>query len=225
MYNARTLVNLLMGIREKITPSLSVYCELNLSDCTSVLDLGCGKNSPISRILLDCNGLQLHSVGVDIFKLALLESKNRKIHSDYILGDLTKIEFKDKSFDAVVCLALLEHLPKEDGLCLVKKMEKWAKKILIIAVPNGYQYQDAYDGNSHQIHRSDWNTKDFKEMGFKVHGLHGYRTFRGELGLIKYRPTLFWLMLSDLTQKLVYNLPKYASTLFAVKEIYPKLDK
>lgn len=205
--------NIAREIRNKITPPLTKYLENELKDCKSVLDLGCGNNSPLQYLSIP------YSVGVDIYKPALLESKEKKIHNEYILADITKIEFKEKSFDAIVMIAVLEHLSKEDGLKLIEKMEKWARKKIIIVVPNGFQHQDAYDGNPYQIHRSEWTTKELETLGFRVIGLHGWKALRGELGNIKYKPYSLWLLISDITQKITYHLPNLAATLFAIKNL------
>ena len=217
MNKKENVKNLIRTIRGRIIPPLSDYLRKELRNCTSILDLGCGSNSPISQV----PGIT-YSIGVDIYKPALDESKGKGIHSEYILSDITKVEFKKNSFDAVICLAVLEYLPKEEGLKLIKKMENWARKKIIIAVPNGYQYQDAYDGNPYQVHRSSWSVKEFKELGFKIYGMHGWKVLRGELGKIRFRPTLFWLLISDISQKLTYYSPSLASTLFAVKGLKNK---
>jgi len=143
--------NMARKIREKIAPSMTKYLEKELLNCEFVIDLGCGNNSTLQFLNLP------YSVGVDIYRPALLESKEKRIHTEYILGDITKIEFKEKCVDAIVMTAVLEHLPKGEGLKLIRKIEKWARKKIIIAVPNGYQYQDAYDGNPYQVHKSSWS--------------------------------------------------------------------
>ena len=68
-----------------------IYClKRELKDCQSVLDLGCGPNSPLKF----CN--VKYSIGVDIFEAYLNKSKKNKIHNKYILSDITKIKFKQK---------------------------------------------------------------------------------------------------------------------------------
>lgn len=105
----------LRKIREKITPPLAKYLEKELIGCESVLDLGCGNDSPLNFLNLP------YSIGVDIYLPALLESKEKEIHDEYILGDITKIEFKENSFDAIVMTAVLEHLPKDEGFLLINE--------------------------------------------------------------------------------------------------------
>jgi len=164
----------------KIFPGLVEYLRKELSDCTTALDLGCGCNSPIQY----CN--VLFSIGVELFDAYLEESKKKSIHNQYIKADITKIEFKPKSFDAILCLEVLEHLTKEEGYELIKRMKKWAKKKIIITTPNGYLWQDDYDKNPLQEHRSGWSVKELEKLGFKVYGINGWKKLRGYRGSVKY---------------------------------------
>lgn len=109
-------------IYHKIFPSWIEILKRELSDCKTVLDLGCGYNSPLQY----CN-VQF-SVGVELFEPYLLESYKKRIHDEYIKADITKLEFKPKSFDAVVCIEVLEHLDKNKGYELIQKIEEWVKK-------------------------------------------------------------------------------------------------
>ena len=81
-----------------------------LQGCCSVLDLGCGATSPIHF----CNHIKI-SVGVDLWDFYLAENRKNNLHSVYVKADIKEIGFKPKSFDAVLCSEVLEHLPKEDG--------------------------------------------------------------------------------------------------------------
>ena len=57
--------------------------EKHLKGCQSILDVGCGNNSPISFL-----EEKYTTVGVDAYKPAIEDSKKRKIHDAYILGDI-----------------------------------------------------------------------------------------------------------------------------------------
>lgn len=139
--------------------------------------------------------------------------------NQYIKADIRKLSFKQNSFDAVLALDVLEHLSNEESYELIGKMGEWAKKKVIIFTPNGFVWQNGYDNNSLQIHKSGGSVSELKNRGFKVYGINGYKILRGYTAEIKFEPRLFWIIISDLTQKFTYLFPKYAFQLFCVKTI------
>jgi len=200
-------------IYKKLFTSFVECMERELSDCDTVLDLGCGRNSPIQYYNVP------FSVGVELSEPYLEESKKKGIHNQYMKADIRKVEFKLKSFDAVLCLEVLEHLTKEEGYELIKKMERWARKKIIITTPNEYLRRDGYDNNPLQEHKSGWSVEELEMFGFKVFGMDGCKKLREYKGSVKYKSTLFWEIISVLTQKITYRHPKLAFQLYAVKEI------
>lgn len=194
-------------------PSSNLILKRELSGCDAVLDLCCGHHSPIQR----CN--IPFSVGVEVFEPYLQESKRRGIHSQYIQADIRQIEFKPKSFDAVVAIDLLEHLTKQEGVKLINKMEKWARKKVVIFTTNEYLWQNGYDYNPLQEHKSGWSAEELRKFEFRVCGINGWKRLRGDKASIKYRPAFLRGRISDLTQKITYRCPKLAFQLFAIKKI------
>ena len=190
--------------------------ESHLKNMDSVLDLACGKNSP----LFYCHK-SFFSVGADIFEPYLIQSKEKGIHDDYIVSDVMKISDKvaPKSFDCVVALDLIEHLDKPDGFKLIKIMESIARKKVIIFTPNGFLRQEPYDDNLWQEHKSGWEVDEMKDLGFQVYGQGGLKYLRGERARIKYRPEFFWSRLSYISQKIVEKNPKYSFQLLCVNNL------
>lgn len=191
--------------------------EKELKDIETVLDVGCGSWSPLANVKKS-----FYSVGIDVHKPSIEEIKKKKIHDTYKVGDVLKIGtyFKPKSFDAVVALDVVEHFKKEEGLSLIRQMEKIAKKKVIILTPYGFTKQHPVDGNPFQEHKSGWNIEDFKKRGYKVYGMRGFRFIRtGEYATIKYKPWFFWGLISTLSQFFTYYFPQSAYQLFAVKTI------
>lgn len=92
-----------------------------MDGCENVLDLRCGNNSPLKYIF---NG---HYTGVDIHYPYLLENISNG-RGAYVHGDIRKLMFKSKSFDAVTLLEVLEHMIEEEGRELLKKAEDIARK-------------------------------------------------------------------------------------------------
>lgn len=208
-----SLINTLLPLYRRLFPALHENLKKELASCATVLDLGCGYDSPLRH----CN--VPFSVGVELFDPYLEESKKKALHNEYIKADIRKIELKPRCFDAVIALDVLEHLTKEEGHTLIKKMETWARKKVIIATPNEYLWQDGYHDNPLQEHRSGWSTEELRDIGFRVRGIDGWRGLTGYRGSITYKPALLWRVVSDLSQKITYYYPKLAFKLFAAKEV------
>jgi SAM-dependent methyltransferase len=204
------------------------YClQRELSDCESVLDLGCGPSSPLQH----CRNVK-YSLGVEAFSPYLEESKKKKIHTEYSDKKIEDLDFPENSFDAVIMIEVLEHLPEEAGLEILKKAEKWAKKKVVVSSPNGFVAQKAVDGNELQKHLSGWDCEKMKKLGFVSNGLAGLKFLRQEvqndtmgddlMTSIKFKPKFFWFGIATLSQILVYYIPFLAFELFSVKNVEKK---
>ncbi len=84
----------------------------------------------------------------------LFESKKRNTPRKYPVN-IPQIELISNSFDAVEMIHLVGQLSKQEGIEMTEKAERWAKKKVIIASPNGLS-QDAYDDTPYQRHVSGW---------------------------------------------------------------------
>lgn len=200
-------------VYRRIFPNWIENLKKEISEIDTVLDLGCGYNSPIQY----CK--KGFSMGVELYAPYLLESKKKDIHNQYIKADIREVKFEPNSFDVILCSEVIEHLKKEEGYELLERMEIWAKKKIIITMPNGYIWQDDVDSNKLQQHQSEWYTKELKDLGFKIYGMNGWKKLRGYKGQFKYKPAKLWIVISELTQKITYYLPQYAFQMFAVKNL------
>jgi ubiquinone/menaquinone biosynthesis C-methylase UbiE len=202
----------------------SVYClQRELKGCNSVLDLGCGPFSPLRHCSVR------YALGVDAFLPYLEKSKYRKIHTNYIMADISSLVFPPNSFDAVIMIEVLEHLTKEEGKKLLVDVERWAKKKIIVSSPNGFIPQKEIDQNSYQAHRSGWSVDEMRMLGYQARGMAGWKFLRNEnlsenveeagaiFSTIRFHPAIFWLMISELTQAITYYFPKLAFEIFYVK--------
>jgi len=142
----------------------------------TILDIGCGRGE--STAILNYHG-NYQIVGVDGFRPYLYECKKKGFYRDLLHADVSKLPFKKKSFDIILCLQVIEHLPKEKGFELLSAMEEICKKQIIISTPVGMYGQDEYDGNPLQEHKSFWLPNDFKKLGYRVIG-QGLRLLYGE---------------------------------------------
>lgn len=187
-----------------------------LKNCNSVLDVGCGSWSPLSEIKK-----HFYAEGIDIHKPSLEKAKKNKVHDKYRLGDVKKLDkfYQPKSFDAVVALDLIEHLPKNDGLKLIKKMESIARKTVILLTPNGFTKQDPLEDNPHQVHQSGWGIGELRKLGYRVYGMRGLKFLRGECATIRFKPWFFWGLISTLSELITYFFPDFSYQLLAIKEV------
>lgn len=187
----------------------------NLSmGCTSVLDVGCGPCSLIAKIKP-----WAYSVGVEGDSSRAAAADDNHTHSEIIVGDVNKLPelFGKDSFDLVVAMDLIEHLPKADGKELIKNMERIARKRLLITTPNGFlpQFNQQY---SLEEHVSGWTNREMEDLGFTVRGLFGPKAFRGEYHLIKWRPVVVLIVISALYHKLIgQRFPAFSAGICCVR--------
>lgn len=194
-----------------------------LKDCETVLDLGCGPDSPLQY----CKNIK-RSVGVEAFAPYLEESIKKNIHSEYLDKKIEDLDFTENSFDAVIMIEVLEHLPEEAGMEILKKAEKWARKKVVVSSPNGFIAQKAVDNNPLQKHLSGWDNKKMKKLGFRSSGLAGLKLLRQEvendtmgdnlMTSIRFWPKPFWFFIATLSQAFVYFIPSVAFELFSVRK-------
>lgn len=203
----------LVRLYKQLLPNWIEYMGKEIADYDSILDIGCGHDSIVQRYGLP------YSVGMDIYLPYLEQSKAKRIHNNYILADVTKLELQPKSFDAVLASEVLEHLDKEDGLRLLASMESWARHKVVIKMPNGYVAQDEFDGNPYQEHKSAWSLQELGTLGYTVTGMSGWKLLRGTQGKVKIWPYFLGDRISDITQLLVYHRPRHAFQLFGVKSL------
>jgi len=83
----------------------------------AILDAGCGTGHMAARLLaenFDVHGVDISSEMVKTARLRCAEDDfgNEKINIE--VGDLENLDLPDSSFDAVVCLGVLEYLPEDD---------------------------------------------------------------------------------------------------------------
>ena len=102
----------------------------NIVEGKSILDVGIG-NGALVNMLKKSNKFN-RITGVDInkhSKLVLLDGIEFKIMN------ILDLEFKDKEFDTIVCMEVLEHLEINDFYTGLSELRRVAKNQLILTVP------------------------------------------------------------------------------------------
>lgn len=184
--------------------------------CKSLLDVGCGHNSPVQYL----KNRPLHLVGVEAFLPAIEQSCAKGIHDVYHHSSILDIlkTFGPESYESVLASDVIEHLTREDALNLIFQMEKVAQKKIIIFTPNGFLPQGEEFGNPLQKHLSGWSPRVMRSLGYSIIGIKGLRPLRGEMGRIRWHPRKLWAAVALLSQPFTRNLPSLAFSILGVKE-------
>jgi len=106
-------------------------CFIDL-DGKVILDAGCGSGYSTELIVKEFN--PSHVVAFDYMPEQVNLARKRNLKVDFSVGDLTKIDSPDKTFDAVFVFGVLHHIPqwrkalseisrvlKPDGVLLVEE--------------------------------------------------------------------------------------------------------
>jgi len=99
-------------------------------DSTSLLDVGCGNGILCNQAQIQMRNLT-RVVGFDQSIEAM-----KQVRTEKKVGDITKLPFKEKEFDTVCCLEVLEHIPSDIYQSVIYELTKVAKQNIIITVPN-----------------------------------------------------------------------------------------
>lgn len=182
-----------------------------LLGCKNVIDLGCGKDSPLGLLKNKKAFNDIYSVGVDIFSPYLEKNVEiNKIHSEYVNKNIFEIDYPENSFDVALLFDVIEHFKREDFINFFPKLEKMVKKIIIIT-PNGFVKQNECDENIFQRHLSGWSKDDLLNLGFRCYGLSGFKFF------YKIKNQKLRTLLADFSQTFMFNIPDYSFHLLAIK--------
>ncbi|KXN92690.1 Malonyl-[acyl-carrier protein] O-methyltransferase, partial [Leucoagaricus sp. SymC.cos] len=94
----------------------------------SILELGCGPGIPYTQLLVD-NELELSITAVDISasQISLAKEKINSSRVEFVHSDMTRLDYPEARFDAVVAFYSFFHIPKEEQGPMVKKITKWLK--------------------------------------------------------------------------------------------------
>jgi len=156
------------------------------------LDLGCGCGVPGTQIL--CN--HFTTTGVDISPVQIERAKQLVPKGDFECADITAMNYPESTFDAIVSLYAIIHMPLEEHHALLEKAYKWLK-------PNGYllliagnekdtvvieDWFDVAGGTMYWSHTDrDTYRKWLTEIGFELiwdryipEGDHGHPLFLGQ---------------------------------------------
>lgn len=83
-----------------------------------ILDLGSGTGIPIDKYLVE-KGAEV--TGIDISQKHVIQARKNVPQARFILGDFSRIDLAEASFDAVVSIYAIFHIPREEQGALFRK--------------------------------------------------------------------------------------------------------
>lgn len=127
-----------------------------------IIDLGCHIGDTFWYMKLSGN-----ITGIDIFEDYFKICEERKIYSKFVTMNLNDLPSDYGKYKTATSFFVLEHMSKQNGFELLRKMDLMAENIVIL-VPYGESIQEAQDSNQYQKHISAWYPEDFTKLGFNV---------------------------------------------------------
>ncbi len=203
--------------------------ELN-KEIRTILDVGCGKGL-VGRFITRSG--KYFTVGAEIYGPDLREARQNHTHSDFVQCDVRSLPFKRGSYDVVLCIEVLEHVDKEEGLKLLKDMEEIAVKKIILSTPRGYLHTSheaslnpSTSSNPYQEHKAGWEADELRSLGYKVY----YNNFFYKIAQYtnNHFPTWSWLLNTVIFASLgplLWISPMFGADLFCVKYILPSASR
>jgi SAM-dependent methyltransferase len=91
----------------------------------AVLDLGCGCGVPLARDLA-ASGYAV--TGVDLSAVQVERARRLVPTARFVHADATRVSFPPSSFDAVVSLYALIHMPIDEQPCLLGRVGRWLRQ-------------------------------------------------------------------------------------------------
>ena len=118
-----------------------------------IMDGGCGSGYSTELIVNEFHPSRI--VAFDFMPEQIALAKKRDLKVDFAVGDLTKIDAADGTFDAVFIFGVLHHIPQwEEALSQISRVLK-PGGVLLVEEPR---------------HRFDWNDFEsgIKQAGFEI---------------------------------------------------------
>lgn len=145
--------------------------EARVPPPAKILDLGCGCGVPVARRLsprYDVTGIDLSPVQIERAR-ALVPT------ATFQCTDMTTLSFPDATFDAVLCLFAIIHVPVDEQPALLHKVARWLRPggILVATVGHG-----AWTGTE-----KDWLGVRGGDMWWSHEDAATYRKWLADAGL------------------------------------------
>ena len=140
-----------------------------IEDGSDLLELGCGGGSPATVRLAERNRLR----GVDISPRQVERARERVPHASFQCADATEFDFEPASFDAIVSLYMLGHVPRAEQARLLGSIASWLREGgYLLATIGTANAQDEVDDDwlgapmFFASYDEEWNRRALGSAGF-----------------------------------------------------------
>lgn len=131
-----------------------------------IADMGCGYGTITNHLCKDSR-----VIGIDINDKALEIARPRHKHLSFVKGYIFEPIFKDKLFDMIVCVEVLEHIDLEELNLTLKEWKRIIKDdgLIYITTPERGNDISTYPNGSHYIeYKHDEFINIVQKHGFKL---------------------------------------------------------
>ncbi|WP_460272901.1 class I SAM-dependent methyltransferase [Celeribacter sp. ULVN23_4] len=97
----------------------------------TVLDVGVGPSALLNYLQLGKRFERVTGIDLRRYSKQILVDEQ----TDFRVMDATNLGFVDKSFDTVICMEVLEHIPGEAMMQALSELRRVARRQLIVSVP------------------------------------------------------------------------------------------
>ena len=144
--------------------------EARLEPGARTLDLGCGAGVPTASRLAE----RFTVLGVDVSNVQLERARREVLGATFVQGDIAELDFPDASFDAVVALYSLTHVPREAHPDLFGRIARWLPDGGLFLASLGASGEDDWLGEwlGVEMFFSSWdadtNRRLIRDAGFEL---------------------------------------------------------
>lgn len=137
---------------------------------STILDIGCGSGKPIANYFFQHN----HKIiGIDISDEQIKLAKQNVPVGNFEVKDMSELKNNEYRVDAVVSFYAIFHIPKEEHLSLLKKINSFLPEKGFILITMGASewegHEDFFGVDMHWSHYGSKKNLDIVKMaGFKI---------------------------------------------------------
>ena len=90
---------------------------------SKLLDLGCGSGQPFTEHLAS----HFEVTGVDISQAQIIRAKQNIPNATFIQADMTQLELPPDTFDVIVALGSIIHIPRDEHKAMLRRIHQWLR--------------------------------------------------------------------------------------------------